>query len=241
MRGGIATFTKSNLYLYSFFSFGGFYARNSFKQGALNIYLGLYTPLFNLGRWYIRQFINLRSTSGLERYKVKYVDLNDQVFGISKIKEDKRLTVNIESVFFRPLSFYGFQIAYYGFLHMAAIGTSMNLVRMNEFFASFGGGIRLRNEGLIIQTIDIRRGYIPRLPNGGSSFIYSFSGSDPSQVKLLSIGKPEVVSIDKVLNRIRNGYNSNCANGLPCFFWTPAEVESFIQQEELGNGMPSAK
>ncbi|MDE5695520.1 MAG: hypothetical protein K2H77_06075, partial [Alistipes sp.] len=68
-----------------------------------------------------------------------------------------RAVLNTETVFFTPWQPLGFRIAFFGFADFGLIGYSPNAFR-NDFFASLGGGVRIKNERLIFSTIQIRLG-----------------------------------------------------------------------------------
>ena len=62
-----------------------------------------------------------------------------------------------EIVLFSPYHPLGFRIAFFGFADFGLIGYSPNIFK-NEFYTSLGIGVRLRNERLVFNTIQIRLG-----------------------------------------------------------------------------------
>ena len=62
-----------------------------------------------------------------------------------------------ETVVFTPYQPLGFRITVFGFADFGLIGYSPNIFK-NDFFTSFGLGVRLRNERLVFNTIQIRLG-----------------------------------------------------------------------------------
>ena len=69
-----------------------------------------------------------------------------------------RAVLDTETVFFTPWQPLGFRIAFFAFADLGLIGYSPNIFR-NDFFASLGGGIRIKNERLIFSTVQIRLGF----------------------------------------------------------------------------------
>ena len=67
------------------------------------------------------------------------------------------MILNTETVVFTPYQPLGFRIAVFGFADFGLIGYSPNIFK-NDFFTSFGLGVRLRNERLVFNTIQIRLG-----------------------------------------------------------------------------------
>ena len=58
------------------------------------------------------------------------------------------MILNTETVVFTPYQPLGFRIAVFGFADFGLIGYSPNIFK-NDFFTSFGLGVRLRNERLV--------------------------------------------------------------------------------------------
>lgn len=81
--------------------------------------------------------------------------------GLEALKEHitgtNRMVLNTETVLFTPYQPLGFRIAFFGFLDMGLIGYSPNIFK-NDFFTSFGLGIRLKNERLIFSAIQLQLG-----------------------------------------------------------------------------------
>ena len=67
------------------------------------------------------------------------------------------MVLNTETVMFTPIQPWGFRFAFFGFLDAGTLGYSANPFR-NDGFASFGLGLRIKNERLIFGTLQIRLG-----------------------------------------------------------------------------------
>ena len=84
-----------------------------------------------------------------------------RINGLQALKEHvtgtNRMILNTETVFFTPYQPLGFRIALFGFADFGLIGYSPNIFK-NDFFTSFGFGVRIKNERLIFNTIQIRLG-----------------------------------------------------------------------------------
>jgi hypothetical protein len=117
--------------------------------------------------------------------------VRDQIRGISgEVQGDMGFSVNIESVLFHPLMFYGFRMASFGFIDFGWVGFDPPLVNSVNFQAATGLGLRLRNESLLFRSIQLRFGYLTET----SSLQFNFSFSTPIIFDTFSSGKPEVVS-----------------------------------------------
>ena len=151
-------------YLMGGFTIGSFIdlSDGSWGRSAVDIDLRWFSNLFLFRRNRIRQFLGINYTQGWNRERgndeiIRFTNIN----GLQALKEDvsgiTRAVLNTETVVFTPYQPLGFRIALFGFADVGTLGYSPNLFK-NEFFASFGIGIRIRNERLIFKAIQFRLG-----------------------------------------------------------------------------------
>ncbi|MEI6575675.1 MAG: hypothetical protein WCO63_05800 [Bacteroidota bacterium] len=195
-KGGWGKYDPNLGYFFGVIKVGMFLNSTNYKQGATDLNCGYFTPLLELRRWRFRQFVTFHYTGGLNRSMNKTISMNDMVNGLKGTEGNQRAVWHLESVFFKPLSFYGFQMALFAYADMGIIGNGETPEALRSFYSSYGGGIRLRNDGLIIQTMEIKLGYVPKLPDASGRFVYEFSGNDPLLFKELSITRPEIVPFE---------------------------------------------
>ena len=132
------------------------------SYSAVDVDLKWFSNLFLLRRSRIRQFLAFNYTQGWNRgfgsdEMIRFTREN----GLQALKEHvtgtNRMLLNTETVIFTPYQPLGFRIAFFGFADFGLIGYSANIFQ-NDFFTSFGVGIRLRNERLVFNTVQIRLG-----------------------------------------------------------------------------------
>lgn len=132
------------------------------RHCAIDVDLRWFSNLFMLRRSRIRQFLALNYTQGWNRgtgsdESIRFTREN----GLQSLKEHitgtNRAIINTETVVFSPYQPLGFRIAFFGFADFGLIGYSPNAFK-NDFFTSFGLGVRIKNERLIFDTIQIRLG-----------------------------------------------------------------------------------
>lgn len=151
-------------YLMGGFSLGSFIdmATGAWSQSAVDVDLRWFSPLFLWKRSRIRQFLGLNYTQGWNRYAgsdevMRFTRQN----GLALLREDRlgtnRMVLNTETVFFTPYQPLGFRIALFGFADFGLLGYDANIFR-NNFYTTFGFGVRLRNERLVFSTIQLRLG-----------------------------------------------------------------------------------
>ena len=135
----------------------------SLWQSALNLRTQWFSNLWNVGRSKIRQFITVRYTQGWNRGEgagslVRFWDEVHPTSFDAYAAGSSRLLVNTETVLFTPLQPLGFRIALFGFADAGWIGCN-NSAFHNDFFSTFGIGIRFKNERLVFSAFQLRLGF----------------------------------------------------------------------------------
>ena len=131
-------------------------------QSIADVNVRWFSDLFMAGRSRMRQFININYTHGWNRGEG-----SDEYLSFTKDSGPRSLkdyfigrtrgVINTETVWFTPYHPLGFQIALFAYVDAGTIGDSHNVFR-NDFYTSFGLGIRLRNERLIFNTLQLSLG-----------------------------------------------------------------------------------
>ncbi len=151
-------------YLMGGFTLGSYISPSSgmWYRSGVDFELRYFTPLLVSGRSRVRQFINLSYTQGWNRDTgcdelIEFTEdrgpnaLDEKIVGLN------RAVLNTETVLFTPWQPYGFKIAFYGFADFALLGSESNIFR-NDFFNTIGVGVRIKNERLVFNTVEIRLG-----------------------------------------------------------------------------------
>ena len=155
-------------YIYGGISFSTFYNHMATEQGILQASVRYFTPLIHTGRSQMRTFVNIYYTRGFNRYTDEYLYLRSSTmvrgFVNDSINGNHRIVINIEPVLFTPRPLYGFRFALFAFADAGfLIKGSLNKGEINNV-AGYGLGIRIRNDHLVINTIQIRFGIYPGVP-----------------------------------------------------------------------------
>lgn len=135
----------------------------AWSRSAVDIDLRWFSHLMVVRRSRIRQFISLNYTQGWNRYEgnneiIRFTDENGLRTLQGYITGINRAVLNTETVLFTPYQPLGFRIALYGFADFGLLGYHANPFQ-NEFYTSFGVGVRLRNERLIFSAIQFELGF----------------------------------------------------------------------------------
>lgn len=151
-------------YIMGGFTLGSYIDLNDgmWQRSAVDVDLRWFSNLFLFRRSRIRQFLAFNYTQGWNRGTGSDESIRfTRIDGLQALKEHiigtNRMILNTETVIFTPYQPLGFRIAVFGFADFGLIGYSPNIFK-NDFFTSFGLGVRLRNERLVFNTIQIRLG-----------------------------------------------------------------------------------
>lgn len=131
-------------------------------QSIADVNVRWFSNLFVSGRSKLRQFLTLNYTHGWNRGggNDEYLSFTRET-GPRSMKDyflgRTRGVINTETVIFTPWQPLGFQVALFGYADVGFIGYKANVFQ-NDFYSSVGLGVRLRNERLIFNTIQIRLG-----------------------------------------------------------------------------------
>lgn len=190
-------------YLYTLTNLGGFIRPGKVEQGVFNFEANYFSPLLSWGRSDFRHFLNFRYTAGFNRYDYEYITIGNQngIIGVNSnfLRGTKRLTFGAESVFFSPFNIIGFRVAMFGFVNLGLVSFSNKRLFDGPLYQGYGLGFRLRNENLTFNTIQVRLGYYPNIPNLTNRLRMEFSGETPLRFRDFNFDRPEYRS-DGFLN-----------------------------------------
>jgi hypothetical protein len=156
-------------YFYASAGIAAFINGSQARQGLLTASLNYFSNLIPVRNSMIRNFLYFDYTHGFDRNIDERLLYNTEN-GFSGFRNDsicgnQRLTVSIESVLFSPAKLYGFKFAFFGFADFAFLSGKENPVGTRSTLSGVGIGIRLRNDNLVFNTLQIRIGFFPNPPD----------------------------------------------------------------------------
>jgi hypothetical protein len=188
---------KSLGYFYTSAGFGTFINKGQTEQGILSLRTNFISNLAFIGRYRIRNFVNIHYTRGFDRYSDEYLAFNSENgfsgFRNDSIGDSQRLSFSIESVLFSPVDFYGFRFALFGFADAGFLFGTNEFVGNGDLLSAIGLGIRIRNNNLIFNTFQIRLGFFPNLPEYSRTNPLIVSGQQLLKPVNFEPGKPSVI------------------------------------------------
>jgi hypothetical protein len=150
-----------------------------------------------MGRSKIRNFVYINYTRGFGRYSNEHIKfINDNGFAgfyNDSITGMQRLNISLESVLFSPINSYGFRFAFFAFTDFSFLsGTTQNLGN-GHALSSIGVGIRIRNDNLVFNTLQIRIGYFPNPPQYSRISPVNVSGEQLLRPQNFEPGAPAII------------------------------------------------
>jgi len=176
---------------------GGYLNNSQIEQGAILLNTNYFTNFIYINKHPYRFFINMELLSGINRFQEEYLVINRR-FGIRDYfsldtKAANRLKLNIESVRFWGWNYLGFRFANYFFADAAFLSDRLQSILTDKFYAGIGFGIRVHNESLIFNVLELRLSWIPVSPKGIDPFIFNAFGQPKARFTDFLGGKPEEI------------------------------------------------
>ena len=198
--GGEVSFSKSIKSLGYFYTYSGlstYLNKNKTEQGVLSLGLSYFSNLVNLRNSKIRNFVYFNYVRGFGRYtneNLRFITNNGfSGFSNDSVNGTQRLTLSLESVLFSPLNPYGFRFAFFGFADFSFLSATNQIVGNGYSLSSIGVGIRVRNDNLVFNTLQLRIGYYPNYPPYSTISPVTFSGEQLLHPANFEPGAPAVI------------------------------------------------
>lgn len=179
---------------------GGFLYKNKVQDGSYLLGATAYSRIFFLNSTKIRQYINLnfthlynRVTSAplrIDNYYGPRGFLSDSVFG------SRRLSLQLETEFYLKYKLLGFQFAPFPYGDLTLITPENAPYSNSSLYTSLGGGVRMRNENLVFETIEIRAFFFPVAPTNMKGFKIVINSNIRFRYQSNYITAPDVVQLN---------------------------------------------
>jgi len=185
-------------YLAGALSYGTFF-HNGADQGIIDIELNYFTNLYILGNFRQRTFINWHYTRQL------YNHLEDRLiidgdYGIPGFRNDSilgrhRFNLSASQDLFTPWDLYGFRFVLYAFAYLSWLSEYDKPVILSNLYSSFGLGVRIRNNRLVFNTLQIQFAYFPNIPENSRFRYFHVSSETVLQARDFKPKAPEVIPL----------------------------------------------
>ena len=182
-------------YFYLSAACGGFIRTNNLNQGFITAKLNHFTPLYRYKKFKFRHFVDANYTNGINRNNDEYLTINEK-YGLSgflndSIRGNQRLNINLETVCFSPWYFYNFRFVFFASAEFSWLSDNKNIF-INPVHSGLSLGIRIRNERLVFNTLEIRFYLYPNKPNYSRTNSIAISGEQLLSPESFVTRAPEI-------------------------------------------------
>jgi hypothetical protein len=183
-------------YLYAEILLESFYRNGESEQGLVRPTINY---ISNLNRWRsfrVRNFLTIEFTRGINRFRNEFLIINNasgiRGFRSHMIFGNQRLNINYELVAFSPADIVGFRIAPYFFYDASILAQNNDSIFKGNYYQGFGLGVRLRNDNLTFNAIEMRLGYYPNGPADVGSSGFNISELSRKPFKDFDVTAPDI-------------------------------------------------
>ncbi len=195
----VATGISSRVLGY-FYTSAGFatYLNNGYtEQGLLSVKMNFFSNLTRMGNYKIRNFVCVDYTRGFDRYTDECLvfgsDNGFSGFKNDSVKGAQRLSLSLETVLFSPVNLYGFRFAFFGFADFSLLSATNQILGNGYSLSSMGIGVRIRNDNLLFNTLQLRLGFYPNLPVDSRISNFTLSGEELLRPSNFDSGPPSII------------------------------------------------
>lgn len=176
---------------------GGYLTDSRLEQGALVLRTNYFSNFVFMNSHPYRFFINMELLSGINRFQEEYLMANHK-FGVRdyfslKTMGTNRLKFNIETVRFWRWEKAGFRFANYFFADAVCLSDNIGKILNDTFIGGIGAGIRIHNESLVFNVLEIRLSWIPIAPHNSTPLILNIFGQPKARFDDFLGGKPQEI------------------------------------------------
>jgi hypothetical protein len=184
-------------YYFGLAEFGSFVYDHDFEQGAFHLLLKYFTDIQKINRFQFRHFITAEYLMGINRDPDEYVTLESRggITGLGSryLRGDEKKLVKLESVMFTPYQLLGFRFVLFAFADLGMITGSFFPESNNQLYSGIGLGLRLRNERLVFNTLQLRFTWYASVPDEASFHSFVASGEPRLQMQNFFMDKPQII------------------------------------------------
>jgi hypothetical protein len=178
---------------------GGFLKSGQIQDGGLLAGGSIFSPLFLYRNIKIRQYARLSYTKQFNRVGLEQLKINNpfglRYFSSDSALGDQRISFHSETFFFLRYKLFGFKFAPFAFADVTALTPEKEKFFKSDFYYGLGGGMRMRNENLVFNTIELRFAYFPRKINE-EAFKISISTNIRFRYNSNYIKAPDIIQLN---------------------------------------------
>ncbi len=172
-------FYWGSYYQWGYFStnleYGTFIHKEALEEGSFAVGLNYFSPILNIGRWRIRQFVKTQFTQGFNRLKSESLSLGNES-GIRGFRSDalsgtQKVVLTLQTQSYAPWNILGFRFGPYLVCSFGILGKESSGFHRSPVYSQFGLGLLIKNEFLVINSFEVSIAYYPFTPGAQNDII----------------------------------------------------------------------
>jgi hypothetical protein len=179
---------------------GGFWNKGKFEDAALLAGTSILSRLYSARNMKMRQFIRLSYTKQFNRIGLDPLSINN-IFGLPYVPQDllggnQRVSMHTESVFFLKYQLLGFRFAPFASADVCYFAPEKRDLFKPALYFGLGGGLRTRNENIVLGTVEFRFMYFPPKPQQIESFRFSILTNLRFRSTFNYVKAPDIIEVN---------------------------------------------
>ncbi len=167
-------------YLYAGIGSGGYIRNGRIEEGLIECTVNYSSELFRIRHNKVRIFSYITYDRGINRAAEDYLrfDGNNGIKGFSSeaVTGNQRLSFQVEPVVFTPWVFLGFRFVFFAYAAIGVIGKEENYILDKQLYSGFGLGVRIKNDNLVFDALEISISFFPNSPADQKNFRFDAGG-----------------------------------------------------------------
>lgn len=161
---------------------GGFWQGSTSEDLVIHTNVSYFSRLMQMGKkWNWREFVYIDYLGTPNNYFYRPLSLNrDFGYGFwgwrrTKINGYHRLLVRSESVLYSPWKVYGFKFNFVGTVEAGQVSYQNHYLLKNPVYTGLGLAVRIKNENLSLNTLQLSAAYYPRKTEGIGNLFFEIT------------------------------------------------------------------
>lgn len=177
---------------------GSFFNGRKSEDGVLAVTGNYFSDLIRLRKTQLRQFVYFTYTKGFNRVLDRTISVSGKWRDENDLSPlgNHRITLGLESVYFMPWYFYGFQSALFYRVDLILLAYNSGIFDKKSQFITVRGGVRVLNENLVLPSFSIELGYYAKSQLYSAAWEVKFSTTLPNLFGTSQVFKPQVKSFN---------------------------------------------
>ncbi len=192
-------YNKGNIVQY-FIRAGSFYNHGQFQDAGVLAGIAGYSGVMTLKNFKLREYFKLSYGNILNRTGLEPLEINNP-FGIRNFNRDsvmgnQRISLQTETISYINYRIFGFKLSPFLFGDVSRITPNLDDPYRPSWFYGLGGGLRVKNENLVFNTIELRGAYFPNTVYGMKHFYGEIEVNIQFRFNSNYVTKPEIIQFN---------------------------------------------